>query len=139
MIRYEIYVDLSHDAQLFSRSALSMFDALGNTGGISQILVSVSYSILAIFNFNKIENLISSQLYSESEANNRRLKPSTQSSFKDFLAQCCLPLGRKSRQEKLFDQARFIYTQETDIVNIIRKLRLIPKLVSKVIPANETA
>ena len=72
-----IKVFLSPNTQLISRSTLSLFDAIGNTGGIQSILYSLSYSILAILNFNRLDNFIVSHLYSQTEHSETRLDPSS--------------------------------------------------------------
>ena len=46
-----------------SRSVYTLADALASTGGLLVIFVLFSWTILAVINFNRIENELASRLY----------------------------------------------------------------------------
>ena len=44
---------------------------------------------------------------------------------------------RKNRDYELFEKARDLYSNETDVVKILRQLRLVRRAVEKVVPEKE--
>ena len=55
---------VERDVQKVQRSVYTFFDALGDTGGLNEILVTVSFTMLSVLNLNKAENNLAGRLYS---------------------------------------------------------------------------
>ena len=51
------------DSKEVSRSVFNTLDALGAAGGISGLIMSLSYMINSVLTYNKQENFLASQLY----------------------------------------------------------------------------
>ena len=54
------------DYKQISRSVYTVLDALGDSGGLSSILLSMSFTLSSIFGYNKQDNYLASKLYKES-------------------------------------------------------------------------
>ena len=52
------------------REVLNTFDLLGNVGGVQGLLASIAVTLLSIFNFQKPENRLVSNLYTVKRSKN---------------------------------------------------------------------
>ena len=62
-----IWYELSLDVEQINRSVYTYFQALGDTGGLNGILISIASLIVSVLNFNKAENFLVSMLYRDGE------------------------------------------------------------------------
>ena len=133
---------MNRDVITVNRQVYNSIMLLGNVGGLFGLFVSVSATILGITNYQKSDNLLVSDLFRTTAQAPRRqedkaaapqqltqqhlLKPSHQSSFKEYM-QASLPPRcrrskclRQSKEDKYFERARERLTQELDLVKLLQ-------------------
>ena len=81
---------VTHDLQTFDRSVYTFWGALGDVGGLYQVIAAVMASAAAWLNFQKPYNNLAEQLYKPADDPDTNLHADKQSMFKELL-HFCLP------------------------------------------------
>ena len=123
-----LYYQVGTEVEKINRFVYTYFDALSDTGGINGIFVYVAYIFVRVLSHNKAENHLVGKLYEGKDP----LVPSSRSSLLEYLCCTC-----KSREDKLFAKARQLFAQETDIVHLLRTIRLFTAVTHRVVPKYE--
>ena len=132
--KYQITYQHNLDAVKITRSIYTYFQALGDTGGLNSILVSITSVLVSVLSHNSAENFLVNRLYTSRD---KGLGEQPKSANRSKLHQCCPCRRRKHRQDKFFKHARGLYADETDIVHILRKLRLVMAVARKLTSPEE--
>ena len=126
---------VSHDLEAFDRSVYTFWGALGDVGGLYQVVATVMASVAACLNFHKPVNNIAEKLYKPAHDPDSSLNAKNQSMCKEFL-QSCLPKRcrnlkciRQSKKDLYFKRAREQFSDELDVVTILRQLRFLTAAV----------
>ena len=122
---------INHDLEAFDRSVYTFWGALGDVGGLYQVVAAMMATLAASLNFHKPVNNIAEKLYKPAHDPDTSFKANRQSMCKEFL-QSCLPKRcrnlkciRQNKKDHYFKRAREQFSDELDVVTILRQLRFL--------------
>ena len=131
---------VDRDVKLIQRSVYNTFMLVGDLGGFSGFLASLSAIILGLVNYQNPENSLASRLYSSATPGDDQILDSrNQFSLKQYFQAsclfkyCCLKVFgclRLSHRDKNFEMARIKLQDEMDLVKLLQSLRFFKSAIN---------
>ena len=128
------------DLHITARSVYTAFDLLGNVGGLIGVLVGVGAFIVGMLDYQTSENVLVQHLYKHSphsqlsDANSQSaLKQYIRDWFPACFLNCFCRCCKRPKKDELYEKGRDLLTEELDIVELLRKLRLHDLAIRKLI------
>ena len=126
--RYSVIFELDNDVQVIDRSVFNLFVLLSDVGGLYGLFISAISTILIVINYQKADNFLVDNLYMHTDKENKKLvveKRTRQSALKEYFQSTCLScICRTSKQDRYYAKARDKLSEETDLAEILRAIRL---------------
>ena len=133
------------DLKYASRSVYTLFELLGNVGGLAGILFPLATQLYSLSLFQSTENMLVDNLYKPSVALDKlalegrnRLRHRDRSPLKEYLQSCrpkmcrvyCL---RTTKVDRFYRKARDRLEKELDLVKLLRRQRLFTLAISSLL------
>lgn len=143
---------------MIQRTQYSVLDLASDVGGMGRVLVAGSTVVLAILNYDYLDNYLASRLFqikihqqpprkgefkakSDDTSHTVSLKPSKWCGVKHLCyTLCCRQFcsrGLKNKRARSMELVRKTLAQETDIVALVRKQRLFMKALNRLMSKAE--
>ena len=139
------------------RKCYSFLDLLSDMGGMIGVLMGFFSSVVGCFNFNNFDNFMISRLFKVKKINAKTNQSNSyfqraefidHSNYRNILEYfidkmpcmkriCCCQCCRKSRSQRGMDKAREQILKETNIVEIIKKLRYVTDALRYLLPESK--